>query len=139
MTFWSDLVGAAKSQPEPCTDTARNIVLVQEGSYVSMAESSTSLMFSFLSQDKVLQRFVEQFIDDDKVGVDRVQQRFVEQDLDAPRVGSLTWSGGAVLRRDHLARAVSPGNELLVLGDTCSRVQATVFGGFRKIFLRFST
>ena len=40
---------------------------------------------------QVLQRFVEQVIDDDMVGVDWVQLRFVEQDLEAPRVGSLTW------------------------------------------------
>ena len=29
MTFWGDLVGEAESQPEPCTDTATNILLVQ--------------------------------------------------------------------------------------------------------------
>ena len=38
-----------------------------------------------LSQDKVVQRFVEQIIDD-MVGLDRVQQRFVEQNCEAPRV-----------------------------------------------------
>ena len=44
-----------------------------------------------LSQNKVLQRFVEQIIDDMVVGLDRVQQRFVEQDFEAPYVGSLMW------------------------------------------------
>ena len=38
------------------------------------------------SQDKVLQRLVEQ-ITVDSLGLDRVQQRFVEQDLEALRVG----------------------------------------------------
>ena len=43
-------------------------------------------------------------------GLDKVQQRFVEQDIEAPRVGSLTWSGGAVPRRDRFFRTVSLGN-----------------------------
>ena len=55
------------------------------------------------SQDKVLQRFVEQ--------LDRVQQRFVEQNFETPCVVLVkVWrgSGGAVLRCDQFARAVSP-------------------------------
>ena len=43
-----------------------------------------------LSQNKVLQRFVEQTIDD--LVLDRVQQRFEEEDLETPRV-SLVQSG----------------------------------------------
>ena len=43
-----------------------------------------------LSQNKVLQRYAEQILDD-KV-VDRAQQRFEEQDLEVPRV-SLVQSG----------------------------------------------
>ena len=43
-------------------------------------------MAAVLSQDKVLQRSVEQIIVDDKVGLDRVQQRFVEQNFETPRV-----------------------------------------------------
>ena len=38
-----------------------------------------------LSQNNVLQCFVEQIIDD--LGPDRVQRHFVKQDLEAPRVG----------------------------------------------------
>ena len=53
-----------------------------------------------LSQNKVLQRFVEQILDD--VVVDRVQQRLEEQDLETPRVRC--GFGGAVLRREQASR-----------------------------------
>ena len=43
-------------------------------------------VYMVFSQDKVLQRCLEQIIDDDKVGLDRVQQRFVEQNFETPRV-----------------------------------------------------
>ena len=46
-------------------------------------------VFEVFSQNKVLQRFVEQVIDD-MVGLDGVQQRLVEKDLETTRVG-LTW------------------------------------------------
>ena len=50
--------------------------------------------------------------------------------------------GGALLRCEHVARAVSIGNmELfleLLFWHTLALVLATVYGGFRKNFLRFS-
>ena len=42
------------------------------------------VVFMVLSQDKVLKRFVEQIIGDDKAGLGRVQQRFVEQNFETP-------------------------------------------------------
>ena len=50
--------------------------------------------------------------------------------------------GGALLRCEHVARAVSIGDmELfleLLFWHTLALVLATVYGGFRKNFLRFS-
>ena len=95
------------------------------------------------SQNKVLQRFAQQIIDD-KV-VDRVQQRFEEQDLEAPpRLSRAIWrkSGGAVLPRGQVARALTwkPGHYFYELPCTWQTLAPdTSVGGFGRIshiFLR---
>ena len=84
-------------------------------------------VYMVLSQDKVLQCFVEQIIYVNVV--DRVQQRFEEQDLEALCV-FLVQSGMGLETWTLLPRAP-------LLADTCPRVHATVFGGFWMNFLSF--
>ena len=67
-------------------------------------------VFAVLSQDKVLQRFVEQIIDDDKVVLAGFNSVSWSRTSKRPASKVCRGSGGAVLRRGHLARAVSPGN-----------------------------
>ena len=93
-----------------------------------------------LSQNKVLQRFAEQILDDQVV--DRVQQRFEEQDFEVPRV-SLVQSGGVVLRRGQAARALArkPGlyfYELLFWQTLalCLRQSTEAFGIMSSVFRR---
>ena len=96
-----------------------------------------------LFQKKVLQR-AEQIIED-KV-VDRVQQRFENQDLEAPRLSRAVWRGssGAVLRREHVARAVSLGNLDITSTSfssgkhmpSCLRQSADAFGRISSVFPR---
>ena len=95
-----------------------------------------------LSQDKVLQRFVEQIIDDDKVGWAWFNSVSWSRTSKRP---AEVWreSGGAVLRRD-----AAPGRARAVLTWTLFQrvplwqslapiVHATVHGGFWKNFTHF--
>ena len=132
--------------PEPAqSDDATNILLVlggaqelQSGLLDGEEAAGVSVKVLVLSQNKILQQIL-----DDKVE-DRVQQRFEEQNLERPAL--FLWKsgvgGGALLRCEHVARAVSIGNmELfleLLFWHTLALVLATVYGGFRKNFLRFS-
>ena len=70
-------------------------------------------VFVVLSKDEVLQRFLEEIIDD--LCLVRVQQRFEEQDLERPASEVWRGSAGAVLRREQASRAVlawKPGHYL---------------------------
>ena len=150
------------SDPRPyrhhCTeDTAVNITFVwggtqgpqsgflngEEGAAAGQEVAGVNVKVLLLSQNKVLRRFAEQILDD-KV-VDRAQ-RFVEQDLKAPCVVlEQAWrgSGGAVLRRGQVARAVlawKPRHHFyeLLFWQTFCPLFATVHGRFWQHFFCFS-
>ena len=65
-----------------------------------------------LSQNKVLQRFVEQIVDDLCWAWTGFNSASRSRTSSAPRLSRAVWRGssGAVLRREHVAHAVSFGN-----------------------------
>ena len=97
-------------------------------------------VFTVFSQDKVLQRFVEQIMEDVTiVGEMWVQQRFVEQNLDARVCWGLlkefhtSFSCSRSLLLGTWTSSTSP----LYLAATCPCGPATDHGSFSKNFLRF--
>ena len=90
-----------------------------------------------LSQNKVLQRFVEQILDE---VVDRAQQSFEEQDLEVPRV-SLVQSGVGLMAPlsdvDNLL-ALSHGNlDIISASSSSGRYSPSVCDSLRRLLAEF--